>query len=127
MISFLQFILLISAGTAGLTSATKVVSHLSLQPRGSQIPSTVLYSHYHTHLLIHEIKHVNEGCVHINGDAICAPAAKEIDNGQATINAGYKDGVGVATLKLDATWDKSWGDVYYGANNCLYQSGGKLI
>ncbi|KAI9853989.1 MAG: hypothetical protein M1813_001598 [Trichoglossum hirsutum] len=101
--------------------------------------------------------HVNKGCISINGSPRCQDSppysknplfheifffdllttAEDVANqnqpySQATIYANFNAGDTVADnvtpgCELSARWPSNYGDVYFGEDNCLYDSGGNRI
>ncbi|KAJ5513232.1 hypothetical protein N7463_002784 [Penicillium fimorum] len=82
---------------------------------------------------------VNNGCINVDGETLCKSKTKSTNiadqatgDSVATIYAqfdgdnktGYKV---VPGCKLQASWPRSYGDVYFGADNCLYDSTGTNI
>jgi hypothetical protein len=70
------------------------------------------------------------GCILVDGK----PSCNWVDglNGGATIYARFDGGVTtkkyvVAGCKLVASWDSSWKDIYFRADNCLYDSKGPVL
>lgn len=72
----------------------------------------------------------------INGTPKCHPDSLNIpDNNQpnntATIYAGFSGDSSQykvqAGCKLSAVWPHNYGDIYFGADNCLYDSQGNRI
>ncbi|KAJ5835885.1 hypothetical protein N7447_001911 [Penicillium robsamsonii] len=83
--------------------------------------------------------HVNNGCINVDGETLCKSKTKSTNiadqatgDSVATIYAqfdgdnktGYKV---VPGCKLQASWPRAYGDVYFGADNCLYDSTGTNI
>ncbi|KAH7237867.1 meiotically up-regulated gene family-domain-containing protein [Fusarium solani] len=92
--------------------------------------------------------HVNSGCVTVNGSPRCASDAGHIANvyqstynvasdpnqpySTALILSGFNSSDdnhlhAMATCKLQARWPANYGDIYYGADGCLYDSGSNKI
>lgn len=83
--------------------------------------STVLGTHVH----------VNRGCIDINLNPVCGGTITTIRGGEATFYARF-DGSDVAPTAipgciLHATWPAYYGEIYFGADNCLYDDSGKAI
>ncbi|KAJ5164452.1 uncharacterized protein N7500_006282 [Penicillium coprophilum] len=83
--------------------------------------------------------HVNNGCINVDGETLCKSKTKSTNiadqatgDSVATIYAQF-DGDNktsykvVPGCKLQATWPRAYGDVYFGADNCLYDSTGTNI
>ena len=88
--------------------------------------STLAVSTYATNI------RVNKGCILLNNNPSCAGGTYwDISTGAATIYARFdgndKNDKSTPGCKLNAKWPKSYGDVYYGANNCLYDGNGGII
>ncbi|KAG6825126.1 hypothetical protein H0H92_004618 [Tricholoma furcatifolium] len=76
--------------------------------------------------------HANDGCILVANTPICAPGSVSVDSGSATIYARFNGGDSAdqyvtAGCRLDATWPSDYGDIYFGADNCLYDSHGQNI
>ncbi|KAN0072409.1 hypothetical protein V8E54_009338 [Elaphomyces granulatus] len=81
--------------------------------------------------------HVNAGCISINGSPRCAPQTYNVsdqgkDKSTATIYAQFNgqdttDKNVIPGCELNATWPRSYGDIYFGQGNCLYDSSSKVI
>ncbi|CAL5868266.1 uncharacterized protein PFLUO_LOCUS2490 [Penicillium psychrofluorescens] len=81
--------------------------------------------------------HVNDGCINVNDGNLCHPSSTNIAdqntaNSTATIYANFNgddktDFNVVPGCKLDAVWPRNYGDIYFGADNCLYDSTGAKI
>ncbi|KAJ5787474.1 hypothetical protein N7457_002464 [Penicillium paradoxum] len=81
--------------------------------------------------------HVNKGYITINEDKVVCDSYKIPDPGYGeTLSAtfyGRFDGSNTADTtvqakcKVTATWPKSFGDIYYGEDNCVYDSESKPI
>ncbi|KGO46959.1 hypothetical protein PEX1_041720 [Penicillium expansum] len=83
--------------------------------------------------------HVNNGCINVDGESLCKSQTKYTNIADqstgditATIYAQFNgedktDYKVTPGCKLQATWPRSYGDVYFGANNCLYDSTGTNI
>lgn len=75
------------------------------------------------------MKHVNTGCITIDGTPVCGPNSISNDAGAARFFAGF-DSSNTAELsspscELDAIWPTNYGDIYFGADDCLYDAQGK--
>ncbi|KAK7416701.1 hypothetical protein QQX98_005027 [Neonectria punicea] len=79
--------------------------------------------------------HVNNGCILVGGNPACAGSGKgspvDINNGQATIHARFSGNTNPFNENsgciLNAQWPQHYGDIYYGNDNCLYDSKGQNI
>ncbi|TPX17838.1 uncharacterized protein E0L32_002939 [Thyridium curvatum] len=69
--------------------------------------------------------HANSGCIVINSTPLCAGGGTvSVTSGSATIYGRF-DGNGQPPKTwsgciLNAEWPADYGDIYYGADNCLY-------
>jgi len=68
----------------------------------------------------------------VDGEAICASINQiELDNGSAQIFACFSgsdsDEIAYAACGMVFSWPSYYGDVYYGADNCLYDARGKFM
>ncbi|KUM57957.1 hypothetical protein ACN42_g9213 [Penicillium freii] len=84
-------------------------------------------------------RHVNNGCINVNGENICKSQTKYTNIADqstgditATIYAQFDgddktDYKVTPGCKLEASWPRAYGDVYFGVNNCLYDSTGTNI
>ncbi|EUC39805.1 hypothetical protein COCMIDRAFT_10179 [Bipolaris oryzae ATCC 44560] len=70
--------------------------------------------------------HVNRGCILLNQSILCAgnDGARQIDGGSAHVEAKLDQS---NHCQKDFSWPSSYGDIYYGADNCLYDSKGQNI
>ncbi|KAJ5613080.1 hypothetical protein N7510_006274 [Penicillium lagena] len=87
--------------------------------------------------------HVNDGCINVNDQNLCHPSStrnsfqigiadQNTANSTATIYAKFNgddktDYNVVPGCKLEAVWPRNYGDIYFGADNCLYDSTGAKI
>ncbi|KAJ7290715.1 hypothetical protein C8J57DRAFT_1611919 [Mycena rebaudengoi] len=76
--------------------------------------------------------HANEGCITVNYVPVCAPESVDAYAGRATIHARFSGSISDkiivnAGCQLNAKWPVGWGDIYFGADNCLYDSSGQGI
>ncbi|KAF4446782.1 DUTPase [Fusarium albosuccineum] len=79
--------------------------------------------------------HVNRGCILIGGSPACAGKGKggpvRINNGQTRIHARFSGNKNPfnenSGCYLNARWPQHYGDIYFGADNCLYDSKGQNI
>ncbi|XP_014551082.1 hypothetical protein COCVIDRAFT_31332 [Bipolaris victoriae FI3] len=68
--------------------------------------------------------HVNRGCIYLNDIYICAPSSRVIGNGVSKVEARLdKPDHCVKTFR----WPSYYQDVYYGADNCLYDASSNRI
>lgn len=80
-------------------------------------------------------QHVNQGCILIGGQPACAGNGKgspvNIDGGSTKIHARFSGNNDPfeenAGCILNAEWPQHYGDIYFGADNCLYESQGESI
>ncbi|KAJ4983541.1 hypothetical protein SVAN01_10957 [Stagonosporopsis vannaccii] len=71
--------------------------------------------------------HVNRGCIYIDKAYVCAPDSRWIQKGQGGAAGSSRSEV---EAKLDSpthcfatfTWPAYYGDIFYGADNCLYDA-----
>ncbi|KAJ5959353.1 uncharacterized protein N7479_006503 [Penicillium vulpinum] len=85
------------------------------------------------------MKHVNYGCINVDGETLCKSKTSSIniadqgtDISNTTIFARFEGAVKtsykvVPGCKLVAQWPRAYGDIYFGADNCLYDSTGTNI
>ena len=75
--------------------------------------------------------HVNKGCILIDDKPICAGATYSKGSGHVVIQARYdgnnKNKYSTPGCVKGFDWPTSYGDVYYGSDNCLYDSDGDNI
>ncbi|KAJ3481226.1 hypothetical protein NLG97_g7875 [Lecanicillium saksenae] len=77
--------------------------------------------------------HVNNGCINIAGQPVCREINNpiEIDTGSAEFQAKFpgdtKPDVAVPGCLATFSWPSNYGDIYFGADNCLYDSNGQNI
>jgi hypothetical protein len=76
-------------------------------------------------------QHANEGCITVNYVPVCAPESVDAYAGRATIHARFSGSISDkiivnAGCQLNAKWPVGWGDIYFGADNCLYDSSGTV-
>lgn len=68
--------------------------------------------------------HVNKGCVLISKTPVCGGQSVSSGAGSVTIHARYdgnnKEQYAYPGCKLDAHWPSSYGDIYFGEDNCLH-------
>ncbi|CAO3651621.1 unnamed protein product [Cunninghamella echinulata] len=88
--------------------------------------STYIISTYATWI------HVNKGCIVINGKPQCSGGSiTNWGGGSATIYARYngndRNDKSRPGCVLKAHWPENYGDIYYGANDCLYTAKGGMI
>ncbi|KAJ7470981.1 hypothetical protein FB451DRAFT_1399734 [Mycena latifolia] len=74
----------------------------------------------------------NAGCILVAGTiALCAPNTVSIHGGATTIYArfdsGNKSPEAVPGCKLNAAWPSYYGNVFFGADNCLYDADSQNI
>ena len=75
---------------------------------------------------------VNSGCIDIDDSPACAsdnfPAGAD---GSATFYARFSGSIDAeyenSGCILDATWPSNYGDIFFGADNCLYDMTGKYL
>ncbi|KAF2829284.1 hypothetical protein CC86DRAFT_403930 [Ophiobolus disseminans] len=68
--------------------------------------------------------HVNRGCIFVDGTNVCAPNTISVNDGNAEIEAKLDQ---PQHCKVTFTWPKDYGDVFFGADNCFYDSNGANI
>jgi hypothetical protein len=66
---------------------------------------------------------VNKGCILLNQRHICAGEKLNVAGGSANIEAMLDQ---ESHCEATFTWPEEYGDVHYGADDCLYDSNGKL-
>ncbi|KAJ7272453.1 hypothetical protein C8J57DRAFT_1599750 [Mycena rebaudengoi] len=75
--------------------------------------------------------HVNHGCISVQDTSVCEPGSVEISTGSAEIFARFdgenKNPDNVPGCKLEAAWPATYGDIYFGDDNCLYDSNNQVI
>ncbi|MCJ1308410.1 hypothetical protein MMC25_002063 [Agyrium rufum] len=77
--------------------------------------------------------HVNAGCALVGSTAVCASKGSPISvtTGSATIYARFAGDSALyydyAGCKFNAVWPASYGDVFLGADFCLYDANGNNI
>lgn len=74
------------------------------------------------------MKNVNKGCIRVDGATFCSDSGKAPITTGAIIYAKF-DGnnhkpVVTPGCKLIATFPSNYGDIYYGADDCLYDATG---
>nr|CEG05485.1 unnamed protein product [Fusarium clavum] len=74
--------------------------------------------------------HVNQGCILIGGQPACAGNGKgspvQINGGSTKVHARFSGNNDPfeenSGCILNAEWPQHYGDIYFGADNCLYES-----
>jgi len=73
--------------------------------------------------------HVNRGCILVDNHAICNGASVSITTGSALIYARFdgnsREDYVFPGCKLNARWPARYEHIFFGADNCLYDAGGK--
>ena len=85
-----------------------------------------------TYAAVYTTFHVNEGCILVDNKPLCAGNTQKIYGGRATVYARYdgnnKNAKSYPGCKVLFKWPSNgnlvYGDVYYGSDNCLYDSNG---
>lgn len=79
-------------------------------------------------------QHVNRGCILINDEPVCQnykQTVAVIDGGMARFRARFngndKTSIVAPGCTLDASWPSCYQDIFFGADNCLYDAGGKSL
>ncbi|KAH8804370.1 hypothetical protein F5884DRAFT_753978 [Xylogone sp. PMI_703] len=77
--------------------------------------------------------HANKGCINVNNVALCDNfSPMGLNGGQALIYAQF-DGSDHSSQYVDpgcqllASWPSNYGDIFFGADNCLYDAQGNNI
>ncbi|KAK6821176.1 meiotically up-regulated family-domain-containing protein [Apiospora arundinis] len=76
--------------------------------------------------------HANNGCIVIGSKPLCHnKGSVSVNGGSVTIYGRFDGNKGPVKTwsgcKLNAHWPSAYGDIYYGADNCLYDSKGQNI
>ncbi|UPX17216.1 uncharacterized protein EKO05_0007583 [Ascochyta rabiei] len=76
--------------------------------------------------------HVNKGCIYIDNNRVCAPNSRWVQPGQGGEAGSSKSAVEARLdtsnhCKVTFKWPSSYGDIFYGADNCLYDGSGQNI
>ncbi|GLB42675.1 hypothetical protein LshimejAT787_1201240 [Lyophyllum shimeji] len=75
--------------------------------------------------------HVNRGCILVNNNGICNGAAVGVYDSSAVIfgrfDGNNRDQHVLPGCRLNARWPVAYGDIFYGADNCLYDAKGQNI
>ncbi|KAK7984435.1 hypothetical protein PG989_011837 [Apiospora arundinis] len=76
--------------------------------------------------------HVNNGCIVVGSKPLCHnKGSASVNGGSVTIYGRFDGNKGPVKTwsgcKLNAHWPSAYGDIYYGADNCLYDSKEKTL